>query len=171
MRHRDPPGVGVPGSGGDDWEGDQATQVDREGKKDKWNSNCSFVKTEPSYCFLDKWVSYRFPDKSASTILKQNLCFILVEGRWKHFLEEKLLTRTANVNSYIWDIHLWKGCNCKCNTICPWSFCCASLSQINKLCSKQATVLSPEVTLKIFSKSTKHERDHCIIGGSTRQVF
>ena len=43
MRHRDPPGVGVPGSGGDDWEGDQAmqvdrdqaTQVDREGKKDK----------------------------------------------------------------------------------------------------------------------------------------
>ena len=99
-------------------------------------------------------VSQRFPDKSASTILKQNLCFILVEGRWKHFLEEKLLTRTSNVNSYIWDIHLWKGCNCKCNTICPWSFCCASLSQINKLCSKQATVLSPEVTLKISSKST-----------------
>jgi len=30
-------------------------------------------------------VSQRFPDKSASTILKQNLCFILVEGRWKHF--------------------------------------------------------------------------------------
>ena len=43
VRHRDPPGVGVPGSGGDDGEGDQATQVDRdqaaqvdrEGKKDK----------------------------------------------------------------------------------------------------------------------------------------
>ena len=43
MRHRDPPGVGVPGSGGDDGEGDQAAQVDRdhaaqvdkEGKKDK----------------------------------------------------------------------------------------------------------------------------------------
>jgi len=43
VRHRDPPGVGVPGSGGDDGEGDQAAQVDRdhaaqvdrEGKKDK----------------------------------------------------------------------------------------------------------------------------------------